>query len=131
MLSTVPKTLPSLSYSQEVQHRVAQVGFDWDNDEGVIEKLCEEVGELSRAENQIEKVEEFGDLLFTLANIGRRQGLDLEVALREANSKFTRRFEYMEELCRKRGLKFSDLSFEEKNALWNEAKENTKRSGIK
>jgi len=96
MLNSVPKSLPSLSYSQEVQHRVAQVGFDWKTDEGVIEKLAEEVGELKRAGNEKEISEEYGDLLFTIVNIARRQGVDAEVALREANRKFRRRFQYME-----------------------------------
>ena len=60
--------------------------------------------------------------MFTLANIARRQGIDLESALREANQRFYRRFTFMEELCRQRGLNFSELSFAEQNALWEEAK---------
>jgi len=124
IIASVPKGMPALSYSQEVQHRVAEAGFDWENDRGVIEKLVEEVGELARARGAGQKAEEFGDILFTLVNIGRRQGIDAEVALREANSKFFRRFRYMEELCRQRGLNFSDLSFDEQNRLWDEAKKN-------
>ena len=114
-----------MSYSQEVQHRAADVGFDWENDEGVIDKLAEEVGELTRADTTESKNEEFGDLLFTLANIARRQKVDLEVALREANQKFARRFQYMEKLCRQRGVNFTDLSFDQKNQLWEEAKRST------
>lgn len=127
ILESVPKSLPALGYSQEVQHRVAQVGFDWETDEGVIEKLCEEVGELSRAQDEDQKVEEYGDLLFTLANIARRQGVDLEIALREANSKFCRRFQHMEGACRQRGVKMADLTFKEQNTLWEEAKRRTGR----
>lgn len=123
IIAGVPKSLPALSYSQEIQHRVAQVGFDWKNDAGVIDKLSEEVSELIQADNIESKNEEFGDLLFTLANIARRQGVTLEVALREANRKFSRRFKVMEELCRKRNIKFSDLSFAEQNLLWEEAKD--------
>ena len=61
-------------------------------------------------------------MLFTLANIARRQGIDLEATLRQANNRFYRRFVCMEELCRKRGLNFAQLSFDEQNALWEEAK---------
>ncbi len=125
LLGSVPKSLPALSYSQEMQHRVAEAGFDWKYDSGVIEKLSEEVAELSRASSKSEKTEEFGDLLFTLANIARRQAIDLEVALREANSKFRRRFEAMEEMCHKQGVKFADLTFDEQNRLWDEAKRRT------
>jgi tetrapyrrole methylase family protein/MazG family protein len=122
IIASVPKSMPALSYSQEIQHRVAQVGFDWENDAGVVEKLAEEVGELTRADTVESKNEEFGDLLFTFANIARRQGVDLEVALRDANRKFSRRFRCMEELCRQRGVNFSHLSFDEQNRLWEEAK---------
>jgi tetrapyrrole methylase family protein/MazG family protein len=128
IIASVPKSMPALSYSQEIQHRVAQVGFDWENDTGVIEKLAEEVGELTRANSVESKNEEFGDLLFTLANIARRQDVDLEVALREANRKFSRRFQYMEELCRQRNVNFDGLSFAEQNQLWEEAKRNTNQS---
>lgn len=129
VIAGVPENLPALSYSQEVQHRVAQVGFDWEDDRGVIEKLAEEVEELAQAENVVRKKEEFGDLLFTLANIARRQDIDLEVALREANRKFARRFQYMEEVCRRRHLDFDKLPFGEQNQLWEEAKRKTDISG--
>ena len=95
LLASVPKNLPALNYSQEIQDRVAQVGFDWDDDRDVIEKLAEEVGEFQRAATEKEKADEFGDILFTLANIARRQGIKLETALREANRKFYNRFSYM------------------------------------
>ena len=127
IITGVPKAMPALSYSQEIQHRVAEAGFDWENDRGVIEKLAEEVAELGRAHTAVQKAEEFGDILFTLVNIGRRQGIDAEVALREANNKFFRRFRYMEDLCRQRGLSFSDLSFDEQNKLWEEAKQKSDR----
>lgn len=122
MLAGVPRQMPALAYSQEVQARAARVGFDWADDEGVMEKLAEEVAELKQARSEPEKEWEFGDLLFVLANIARRRGVDLESALRGANDRFRRRFAAMEELCRQRGLGFSKLSFDEKNALWEEAK---------
>ena len=122
ILESVPKQMPALGYSQEIQRRVAQVGFDWEDVDGVIDKLAEEVGEFKRAPSQEQKAGEFGDLLFTLANIARRLGVDLEAALRQANRRFYRRFSYMEELCRQRGVNLGELSFEEQNALWEEAK---------
>jgi len=126
IMQSVPGEMPALGYSQEVQRRAAHVGFDWEDVDGIIEKLAEEVGEFQRAESQEEKASEFGDLLFTLANIALRMGIDSEAALRETNKRFYERFSYMEELCRKRGLKFAEMSFDEQNALWEEAKKGLK-----
>ena len=126
MLESVPRPMPALGYAYEIQRRVARVGFDWEDTEGVIDKLVEEVGELKQAESQKKKAEEFGDLLFTLVNIARREGVDAEAVLREANRRFYKRFSYMEELCRKRGLELGELSFDEQNALWEEAKKKAK-----
>ncbi len=122
MLAGVPKQMPALGYSQEIQHRVAQVGFDWEEVDGIIDRLAEEVIEFRQAGSQRQKTQEFGDMLFTLANIARRLGIDLEAALRQTNQRFYRRFAYMEELCRQRGLELSKLSFDEQNTLWEEAK---------
>ncbi len=122
MLASVPKQMPALSYSQEIQRRVAQVGFDWEDVDGVIEKLAEEIGEFKQADSQERKAQEFGDLLFTLANIARRLGIDLETVLRETNQRFYRRFTYMEQVCRQRGLNFGELSFAEQTVLWEEVK---------
>ncbi|MBA7558601.1 Nucleoside triphosphate pyrophosphohydrolase/pyrophosphatase MazG [subsurface metagenome] len=98
ILASAPKQMPALGYSQEIQRRVAQVGFDWEDIDGVIEKLTEEISELRRADSQERKAQECGDLLFTLANIARRLGIDLEAALRQANQRFYRRFSYMGKL---------------------------------
>ncbi|MDO8687022.1 MAG: nucleoside triphosphate pyrophosphohydrolase [Dehalococcoidales bacterium] len=122
ILASLPRQMPALAYSLAIQRRVAQVGFDWKDIDGVIDKLVEEVGEFKQADNQEQKAEEFGDLLFTLVNVGKRLGIDAEAALREANQKFYRRFSAMEELCRQRGVTLANLSFEEQNALWEEAK---------
>ncbi len=126
MLENVPGEMPALNYSQEVQRRVARVGFDWENIEGVIDKLVEEVTEFKQVENQERREEEFGDLLFTLVNVARRLGVDSESALREANRRFYRRFACMEEACRQRGVNFAELSFDEQNTLWEEAKRKIK-----
>ena len=122
ILGSVPKNMPALTYSQSMQRRVAQDGFDWEDDRGVINKLAEEVKELKQADTEEQKALEFGDLVFTLANIARREGIDLESALREANRRFYQRFTYMEGVCRQRGLNLGGLSPDEKIALWEEAK---------
>ncbi len=122
ILASVPKQMPALGYSQAIQRRVAQVGFDWENIDGVIDKLAEEIGEFKQADTEKQRGREFGDLLFTLVNIARRLGVDSEAALREANKRFYRRFSYMEEACRQRGVNFAGLSFDEQNARWEEAK---------
>ena len=121
MLAGVPRQMPALSYSQAVQRRVAEAGFDWPEIDGVIDKIAEEVSEFKDS-NEKDQAEEFGDLLFTLVNFARRRGIDSEAALREANQKFYRRFSKMEELCRERGQTFGKLSFDQQNALWDEAK---------
>ena len=122
LLAGVPEQMPALAYSQSIQRRVAGVGFDWEKVEEIIDKLAEEVAEIKQAPDQQERAKEFGDLLFTLANVARRLDIDLEMALRSANQRFCRRFAYMEEICRERGLNFSSLSLDEQNALWEEAK---------
>ena len=122
MLDSVPKQMPALAYSQGIQRRVAQVGFDWEDIDGIIDKLAEEVSEFKRAGSQEQKEREFGDLLFTLANIARRLEVDLEATLRQTNQRFYQRFSYMEEVCRQRGVNLGELSFDKQNALWEEAK---------
>ncbi len=123
LLSGVPEQMPALAYSQSIQRRVAGVGFDWEKVEEIIDKLAEEVAEIKQAPDQQERAKEFGDLLFTLANIARRLDVDLEMALRLANQRFCRRFACMEEVCRDRGLNLASLSLDEQNALWEEAKQ--------
>jgi tetrapyrrole methylase family protein/MazG family protein len=122
ILAGMPEQMPALAYSQSMQRRVAGVGFDWKKVEEIIDKLAEEVGEIKQATSKQEKANEFGDLLFTLANIARRLDIDLEMALRAANQRFYRRFTLMEELCRQRGINLASLSLDEQNALWEEAK---------
>jgi tetrapyrrole methylase family protein / MazG family protein len=125
MLEGVPKSMPALGYAYEVQRRAARVGFDWEDTAGVLDKLDEEVREYREAGSPEEREREFGDLLFTLVNLARRESIDPEAALRGANRKFYRRFAYMEELCRERGLDLAKLSLEELDGLWEEAKRGT------
>ena len=122
ILASVPKPMPALGYSQAIQRRVVQVGFDWEDIDGVIDKLAEEVSEFKQADSQERRAQEFGDLLFTLVNVARRLGVDLEASLRETNKRFYQRFRYMEEVCRQRELNLGELSFDEQNVLWEEAK---------
>ena len=126
LVASLPQQMPTLAYSQAIQRRAARVGFDWENLEGVLEKLVEEVEELKEATTQQQRTQEFGDLLFTLANIARRLDIDLEVALSRANRRFQERFNHMEKVCQERGVSLESLSPEELNALWEEAKRQTK-----
>jgi tetrapyrrole methylase family protein/MazG family protein len=131
MLDGVPKILPALAYSQSVQDRVARVGFDWVDDAGVLDKLTEELAEFREAPDQPSREAEFGDILFTLANYARRQGIDLESALRTANQKFYRRFSAMEALAQERGKELAGMNNTEQNRLWEKVKqaENTPPAG--
>lgn len=121
-LDSVPAELPALAYGQSVQTRAARLGFDWQNTGGVIAKLAEEVGEFQDAPDNASRAAEFGDLLFTMVNVGRRLGINSETVLREANRRFYRRFKRMEELARGGGKSFDKLTADEQNALWEEAK---------
>jgi tetrapyrrole methylase family protein/MazG family protein len=122
LLSSVPKGMPALAYSQAIQHRAARVGFDWKEFEGILEKLTEELKELEQAEDQRQRTQEFGDILFALANAARWLGVDSEQALSMANQRFCERFAYMEEACRKKSVSLHQLSLEELDKLWEEAK---------
>ena len=121
-LSSIPRDLPALAHAQLLQDRASLAGFDWDRLEGVLEKVEEEVRELEEAQNQEEKEWELGDILFSLVNTGRWMGIQMEDSLRHANQRFHRRFTDMEGLCKERSIDFADLSVEEKEALWQEAK---------
>ena len=122
MLDGVPRAMPALAYSEEIQGRVARVGFDWKDDSGVLEKLAEEVAELKEASSAADKEAEFGDILFTLVNYGRRQGIDAESALRGAGRKFEQRFKAMENYCCEKDLSFKEMTFDQQNELWEKVK---------
>ena len=122
LLDGIPRDIPSLAYSQIIQQRAARVGFDWDEIDGVLDKVNEELGEIRQAETHQQKVSEFGDLIFALSNAARWMDIDLESALRQANERFRERFAYMEELSCQRGISMNRLSIEELEALWEEAK---------
>ncbi|MFW0858590.1 MAG: nucleoside triphosphate pyrophosphohydrolase [Dehalococcoidia bacterium] len=122
VLDGIPTNIPALAFSQIIQQRAARVGFDWKKIEGVLEKVNEEIEELKRAETHQQKVHEFGDLIFALANAARWLDVDLEGALQQTNERFRHRFAFMEDLSRKRGISLRELSLEDLDALWEEAK---------
>ena len=120
----LPTSLPALLLAEKIGKRAARVGFDWPRSEEVLEKLQEELKEFREvAQKDREKAEEeFGDILFTLVNYARHLGISPEEALRKTNRKFLRRFQAMEALAHARGKKLSELSLEELDRLWEEAK---------
>ena len=122
MLDGVPKVLPALSQAQEYQDRAARVGFDWPEIEGVLDKVREEIEEIKNAETDFELASEIGDLLFTIANIARKLEINPEEALQSTNRKFMRRFESMESAVRATGRNLDELSLEEMDRLWDDAK---------
>ena len=118
----VPKEMPALAYAQAIQERAARAGFDWEEVQGVVQKVDEELHELEAATSDAEREAELGDLLFSLVNLGRWLGIDAEGALRGAGARFRKRFSLMEKLSVQRRVSFDGLTLAEKEALWQEAK---------
>ena len=118
----IPADLPALAYAQLMQDRVGKAGFEWDDISGVLDKLVEEVAELTAAVTQEEKEHELGDILFTIVNLTRWSGAHAEDVLRQANQRFGRRYLSMESLAVERGQDFNALSLDEKEQIWQEAK---------
>lgn len=121
LLSSIPLALPALARAQAIQERVARVGFDWPNLEGVWAKVAEELVELREAPEE-RRADELGDLIFSLINLARWCKLDSETLLRTTTERFTRRFQRMEQFCAERGTKLADLTPVEQDRLWEEAK---------
>lgn len=125
VLAGVPSALPALIKAERIQEKAANVGFDWEKREQVWDKVKEEISEFStEAEKKdAEKMEkEFGDIIFALVNAGRLYGINVENALEKTNKKFIRRFNYVEQSAIDSGRNLKDMSLEEMDALWNEAK---------
>lgn len=122
LLEGVPKALCALAQAQAYQRKAAQVRFDWDNVEGVWQKLEEEIKELRAARTQEELEKEVGDLLFTVANLARWLKVDAESALRMANARFASRFRHLEIEAKRKGKNLEELAPEEMDILWEEAK---------
>lgn len=139
ILAGVPRSLPAVLEAYQLTRRASHVGFDWENLAGILDKLDEEKRELtsllseelaalgatrapasSEAMQRIE--EEMGDLLFVCVNIARFLGVDPEIALKKANTKFKKRFQWMESAATRKGTQFADLSREHKEELWDKSK---------
>ena len=127
LLDGVSKGLPATLEGFQLTRKAARIGFDWDGVDGIFEKISEESAEVRRAletrdRKKIE--EEIGDALFAAVNLARYLNVDPEIALKKANSKFTRRFHEMERLARESGREFKDVPREEMEAQWETAKRN-------
>ena len=127
VLEGVPNSLPALVKALRIQEKVSGVGFDWDNSEGVLNKVKEELEELRKEviDKNINEMElEFGDLLFSLINYARFLKINPETALELTNKKFIKRFKFIESEAHKLGKKINQLSVEEMNIFWQQAKSN-------
>ena len=125
VLDGIAMGLPALTRAVKLQKRAAQVGFDWPSMDEVLDKMREEVAELVEARATLTKAEvaeEFGDLMFVMANLARHLAVDPEAALRAANAKFTRRFARIEDLLAEAGRTPGQSDLAEMDALWNRAK---------
>lgn len=125
LLEGVPKILPSLLRAQRLQFKASKVGFDWNSKQGVWDKIEEELREY-RAEldkNNMQKAgEELGDILFAIVNAARFEDIVAEESLQFTNDKFTRRFQYIEKKAKEQGKMLSDMTLEEMDFFWDEAK---------
>jgi ATP diphosphatase len=128
LLSGIPAALPALLRAYQIGERAHSVGFDWDKPADVLVKIREEVEEVAEVVSSSQPLdyaraeEEMGDLLFAMAHLSRRLGVEPEAALRKANEKFTRRFTHMETRIASRGGRIADLDIEELEVEWQRAK---------
>ncbi len=124
VLEGVPRSLPAMVKSTRIQDKVRGVGFDWEEPHQVLDKVYEELDELKvEVEQGSDKIEdEFGDVLFSMINYARFLGVDPETALERTNKKFIKRFQYLEKASKKDGKELSEMSLEEMDVYWEEAK---------
>lgn len=125
LLDDVPVTLPALTRAVKLQKRAARIGFDWQEAEPIFAKLQEEIGELREAmsrDNRADIEEEYGDLLFVIANLARHLKLDPETALRKGNAKFTRRFQALEGFAKAEKPDINAFTLDEYEVFWQRAK---------
>ena len=128
LLDSVPRSLPALMQAQKISKRAAKAGFEWDTIADIWDKVAEERAEFEREEPGSDaRALEFGDLLFALVNVARREGIDAEEALAASNRKFRARWSRMEELARARGVELGGLDATRLNELWDHAKAEEKR----
>jgi tetrapyrrole methylase family protein/MazG family protein len=127
ILHGVPRSLPALLQGFQLTRKAARVGFDWQNIDGIFDKLQEETEELRVALKRGKPAEiegELGDILFVAVNLARFLKVDPEIAMNQANSKFTRRFQEMERIARDKGTTFDKVPHLEMETLWDDAKRN-------
>jgi XTP/dITP diphosphohydrolase len=125
VLSGVPSSLPATIKANRIQEKVRGVGFDWEKREQIWDKVAEEIGELKNEienSNQENIESEFGDVFFSIINACRLYGIDPEAALEKTNRKFIRRFNYLEDQTMRKGKSLHDMSLDEMNMIWEEAK---------
>ncbi|MDE7496395.1 MAG: nucleoside triphosphate pyrophosphohydrolase [Muribaculaceae bacterium] len=125
VLSGVPKALPALIKADRIQEKAANVGFDWDEKEQVWDKVKEEIEEVEaeiKSGNKEDLEKEFGDLLFSVVNAARLYGVNPENALERTNRKFISRFNHLEQRAKELGRNLKDMTLEEMDAIWDEAK---------
>ena len=122
VLDGVPKGLTGIVKAYRMQEKASQVGFDWDKPEDAYHKIEEEWNELKEAKTAAHKEEEFGDYLFALINWGRLSGINADDALERTNRKFYIRFRKMEEIAESAGKSVAELSFDEQEELYQQAK---------
>ena len=125
VLGGVPDSLPSLIKAYRIQDKARGVGFDWKNKEDVWTKVKEEISEVQAemdSKNHDALEAEFGDLLFSIVNAARLYGIEPDTALERTNKKFTKRFNYLEQKAKEQGKNVKELTLEEMDALWEEAK---------
>lgn len=121
-LDGVPQGLPALAQALAISKRAVRVGFEWPDIEGVLDKLVEEAQEIAEAADHSQLEAEIGDLLFSAVNLARWRDVDPESALRATNARFTRRFKKLETLAVAQGKSMSEMSLNEMDALWEQAK---------
>lgn len=122
VLSGVPTSLPAMVKAYRIQDKVKGVGFEFENSEQVFDKIVEEINEFKNEENPLDKEMEFGDILFSLINYGRFNGINSEDALERSNKKFIRRFQKLEEIAKENNQNIADLTISELENLWKLAK---------
>ena len=122
LLDGIPHTLPAVMQGFQLTRRASRIGFDWDNVEGVVEKLQEELAELRNAQSPRHIEGELGDVLFAAVNLARFLKVDPEIALKRTNAKFSSRFREMERLAHASGRALADVPRNEMESLWDQAK---------
>lgn len=125
VLSGVPTALPSVIKAYRIQEKASNIGFDWENKEDAWNKVREEISEFekeTKSGNIPDMEQEMGDIFFSLVNVSRLYGINPEIAIEKTNSKFIRRFNYIEKKASENGMKLTEMTLAEMDKFWEEAK---------